>query len=45
MNIRNQFLEQPILLKLKSPIKVVGDIHGQFSDLIQIFKKNGAPSE
>lgn len=45
MNARNHFLTQSSLLKLSSPIIIVGDIHGQFGDLVKIFKKNGFPSE
>ena len=31
------------VLKLKSPVVIVGDIHGQFADLIEIFKIAGKP--
>ena len=33
------------MLKLKSPLVIVGDIHGQFYDLINIFDKFGYPPE
>lgn len=35
--------KEPNLLNLHSPIIVVGDLHGQFLDLIRIFQKNGIP--
>jgi serine/threonine-protein phosphatase PP1 catalytic subunit len=38
---RSIFLSQPMLLELGAPIKIVGDIHGQFLDLLKIFKGNG----
>ena len=37
------FLSQPMLLELKPPIKVCGDTHGQFRDLLRIFQKCGFP--
>lgn len=40
---RQIFLEQPNLLRLSPPVKVVGDIHGQFHDLIRIFNCCGYP--
>lgn len=41
---RNLFLSQPILLELNPPIHIVGDIHGQFTDLLRIFETSGSPS-
>lgn len=40
---RQIFLEQPTLLNLSPSVKIVGDIHGQFHDLIRIFKSCGYP--
>ena len=42
---REVFLQQPVLLELEAPIKVVGDIHGQFQDLLKIFDYGGFPPE
>ncbi|ODQ81334.1 hypothetical protein BABINDRAFT_170888 [Babjeviella inositovora NRRL Y-12698] len=40
---REIFLSQPPLLELTPPVKIVGDVHGQYSDLIRIFTKCGFP--
>eukprot|EP01062_Namystynia_karyoxenos_P037303 TRINITY_DN27167_c0_g2_i1.p2 TRINITY_DN27167_c0_g2~~TRINITY_DN27167_c0_g2_i1.p2 ORF type:complete len:367 (+),score=115.82 TRINITY_DN27167_c0_g2_i1:141-1241(+) len=42
---RDVLLSQPMLLELDGPIKVVGDIHGQYYDLFRIFEKGGFPPE
>jgi len=39
----NLFMSQPSVLQLYPPLRVVGDIHGQFSDLIRIFDQVGWP--
>nr|XP_043608931.1 serine/threonine-protein phosphatase BSL1-like isoform X3 [Erigeron canadensis] len=38
------FLHEPTVLQLKAPIKVFGDLHGQFGDLMRLFDEYGFPS-
>lgn len=40
---RQVFLSQPTLLELSPPVKIVGDVHGQYSDLIRLFGMCGFP--
>ncbi|KAJ5603458.1 hypothetical protein N7537_006414 [Penicillium hordei] len=42
---RELLLSEPTLLEVSAPIKVVGDIHGQYADMIRIFQKCGFPPE
>ncbi|KAF2402752.1 Metallo-dependent phosphatase [Trichodelitschia bisporula] len=37
------FLSQPSLLELSPPVKIVGDVHGQYTDLIRMFEMCGFP--
>ena len=40
---REVFLSQPALLELAPPVKIVGDVHGQYTDLIRMFEMCGFP--
>ena len=37
------FSEQEILLDLEAPIAILGDIHGQYFDLLRLFEYGGYP--
>ncbi|KAJ6846857.1 serine/threonine-protein phosphatase BSL3-like isoform X3 [Iris pallida] len=38
------FSIEPSVLQIKAPVKIFGDLHGQFSDLMRLFDEYGAPS-
>lgn len=40
---REVFLSQPTLIELSPPVKIVGDVHGQYADLIRLFEMCGFP--
>lgn len=40
---REVLLSQPPLVELSAPVKIVGDVHGQYSDLIRMFEMCGFP--
>ncbi|KAI0296178.1 Metallo-dependent phosphatase-like protein [Russula brevipes] len=40
---REILLSQPTLIELSPPVKIVGDVHGQYSDLIRLFEMCGFP--
>lgn len=40
---REKFLAEPMLVELEAPCNIVGDIHGQYNDLMRHFEKGGYP--
>ena len=40
---RERFLSEPMLLRPEAPIKICGDLHGQYFDLMRIFEYGGKP--
>lgn len=38
------FAREPSVLQIKAPVKIFGDLHGQFGDLMRLFDEYGAPS-
>ncbi|KAH9311050.1 hypothetical protein KI387_026085, partial [Taxus chinensis] len=38
------FSREPSVLQIKAPVKIFGDLHGQFGDLMRLFDEYGAPS-
>ena len=45
METREIFMGQPMLVELDAPVKLCGDVHGQYSDLLRLFDLNGYPPE
>ncbi|XP_054812106.1 serine/threonine-protein phosphatase BSL3 [Prosopis cineraria] len=43
-NAERIFSSEPSVLQLRAPIKIFGDLHGQFGDLMRLFDEYGAPS-
>lgn len=42
---RDLLKSQPMLLELEAPISIIGDIHGQYNDLLRVFEFGGFPPQ
>ncbi|KAH8857986.1 Serine/threonine-protein phosphatase PP1-alpha [Schistosoma japonicum] len=42
---RALFISEPVLVNITSPLTIVGDLHGQHTDLLQYFKRCGKPPD
>lgn len=38
------FAQEPSVLQIRAPVKIFGDLHGQFGDLMRLFDEYGSPS-
>lgn len=45
LEVRQIFLDEPMMISVEAPINICGDIHGQFKDLLRIFEEGGPPGE
>lgn len=43
--VKSILIEQPIFLELEAPLNVLGDIHGQFYDLLRLLEVGGFPPD
>mmetsp|Transcript_14802 Transcript_14802/g.24079 ORF Transcript_14802/g.24079 Transcript_14802/m.24079 type:complete len:316 (-) Transcript_14802:1037-1984(-) len=43
--VRKELLQESNVLEVDPPVTIVGDIHGQFYDLMELFKVGGKPPE
>ncbi|KAI9484218.1 MAG: Metallo-dependent phosphatase [Benjaminiella poitrasii] len=42
-SVKAIFMRQPSLIEIHPPVKVMGDIHGQYNDLLRLFDLGGYP--
>mmetsp|Transcript_14345 Transcript_14345/g.54078 ORF Transcript_14345/g.54078 Transcript_14345/m.54078 type:complete len:291 (-) Transcript_14345:318-1190(-) len=42
---REIFMREPPLLEVSAPMKIAGDVHGQYSDVLRLFRAGGLPPD
>eukprot|EP00755_Sulcionema_specki_P022670 Sspe_Gene.13950::Locus_4813_Transcript_1_1_Confidence_1.000_Length_462::g.13950::m.13950/K06269/PPP1C; serine/threonine-protein phosphatase PP1 catalytic subunit len=45
LKTREIFMMQSTLIEIVAPVKVCGDVHGQYADLLRLFEYGGFPPE
>ncbi|CAI2374208.1 unnamed protein product [Moneuplotes crassus] len=45
LKVREILMDQPCFLELSAPLKVIGDTHGQYFDLLRLFEYGAFPPE